>query len=42
MEWTAASINERSQWIAESMVEISSVANVFKAQVHISPLIFGQ
>ena len=41
-QWSAKLINERTQWIAESMVVISSVDNAFKAHVHISPLTFSQ
>lgn len=40
-EWTSERINKRSQWIAESMVQISSVANVFNNNVHIDPLSFS-
>ena len=40
-QWTAMVINQRTQWIAESMVEISSVDNVYRSHVHISPLTFS-
>jgi hypothetical protein len=36
-KWDAANINRRSQWIAESMVKISSVDNVLNSSVHIQP-----
>jgi hypothetical protein len=40
-EWTASCINKRTQWIAQSMVEISSVDNVFNNSVHIAQLDFS-
>jgi uncharacterized protein with ParB-like and HNH nuclease domain len=40
-QWTADCINQRTKWIAESMVEISSVDNALKPNVHIQPLAIG-